>query len=140
MTLPEWRDALEPLPDPSPGKNSGGVKSGSASSRFAESGEMMLEGDDGPVAWMRYSDASNERLFTLMVEPEASVDLNEVVRGVLAGGYGMPAAMLVPLYARRIAMALEAAEFVPGHDYELFARQTAERAKIPRSAMVATGG
>lgn len=140
MTLPEWRDALEPLPDPFPGAKSGGTNSGGADSRFAESGEMMLEGDDGPVAWMRYSDASNERLFTLMVEPEASVDLDEVVRGVLAGGYGMPAAMLVPLYARRIAMALEAAEFVPGHDYELFARQTAERAKIPRSAMVATGG
>lgn len=100
----------------------------------------MLEGADGPVAWMRYSDASNERLFTLMVEPEADVELDEVVQGVLAGGFGMPAAMLVPLYARRIAMALQSAEFVPGHDYELFARQTAERAKIPQNAMAAAGG
>ncbi len=135
MTLPEWRDALEPLPEPSRVAVSRGAVSGGA-----VSGEMMLDGRDGPVAWMRYSDASNERLFTLMVEPEAHVDLDVVVHGVLAGGYGMPAAMLVPLYARRIAMALEAAEFVPGHDYELFARPTAERAKIPRSAMVAAGG
>jgi hypothetical protein len=101
---------------------------------------MLLDGEDAPVAWMRYSDASNERLFTLMVEPEARVDLDEVVHGVLAGGFGMPAAMLVPLYARRIAMALQAAEFIPGQDYELFARQTAERAKIPRNAMAAAGG
>ena len=135
MTLPEWRDSLEPLQHSirnpiTSRRNSAGFNSG----------EMILEGEHGPVAWMRYSDASNERLFTLMVEPEAQVDLDEVVRGVLAGGYGMPAAMLVPLYARRIAMALQAAEFIPGHDYELFARQTAERAKIPRNAMVAAGG
>jgi hypothetical protein len=101
---------------------------------------MMLEGVDGPVAWMRYSDASNERLFTLMVEPEADVDLDKVVHGVLAGGFGMPAAMLVPLHAHPIAMALQAAEFVPGHDYELLARQTAERTNIPQNAMVAAGG
>ncbi|MDA1256792.1 MAG: hypothetical protein O3C10_02980 [Chloroflexi bacterium] len=138
MTPPEWRDALEPLPGPSGKTRSGRVKSGGVPG--ANSGEMMLEGDNIPAAWMRYSDASNERLFTLMVEPEARVDLDEVVRGVLAGGYGMPAAMLVPLYARRIAMALEAADFVPSHDYELFARQTAERAKIPQNAMVAAGG
>jgi hypothetical protein len=37
-------------------------------------------------------------------------------------------------------MALQSAEFVPGHDYELFARQTAERAKIPQNAMAAAGG
>lgn len=135
MTLPEWRDSLEPLPRP--------ARTSITSRKSAEgvnSGEMLLEGADAPVAWMRYSDASNERLFTLLVEPEAEVDLAEVVRGVLAGGYGMPAAMLVPLYARRIAMGLQAAEFVPGHDYELFARQTAERSKIPRNAMVAAGG
>lgn len=138
MTLPEWRDSLEPLPrsnqktidtvlgrSPPPGGNSG---------------EMMLDGVDGPVAWMRYSDASNKRLFTLMVEPETDVDLNEIVHGVLAGGFGMPAAMLVPLYARQVATALQTAEFVPGHDYELFAHQTAERTKIPQNAMVAAGG
>ena len=135
MTLPEWRDSLEPLPRAARNSITGRRKSDGVNS-----GELLLEGEHGPVAWMRYSDASNERLFTLMVEPEAQVDLDEVVRGVLAGGYGMPAAMLVPLYARRIAMALRAAEFVPGHDYELFARQTAERAKIPRNAMVAAGG
>ena len=135
MTLPEWRDSLEPLPRPTRGGIFGGARSSDVNS-----GEMLLDGDDGPVAWMRYSDASNERLFTLMVEPEARVDLDEVVHGVLAGGFGMPAAMLVPLYARRIAMALQAAEFIPGQDYELFARQTAERAKIPRSAMAAAGG
>ena len=155
MTLPEWRDALEPLPIPSRSAKPRNAKSRNTNSQNTKSriarpgdpgsgannsGEMMLDSDDGPVAWMRYSDASNERLFTLMVKPEAQVDLDAVVHGVLAGGYGMPAAMLVPLYARRIATALEDAEFVPGHDYELFARQTAERAKIPRSAIVAARG
>ena len=138
MTLPEWRDSLEPLPRSTP-RTIGTILSRSKH-LGVNSGEMMLEGVDGPVAWMRYSDASNERLFTLMVEPEADVDLDEVVHGVLAGGFGMPAAMLVPLYARRIAMALQAAELVPGRDYELFARQTAERTKIPQNAMVAAGG
>ena len=138
MTLPEWRDCLEPLPGSTP-KTIDTVL-GRSPTPGGNSGEMMLEGVDGPVAWMRYSDASNERLFTLMVEPEADVDLSEVVHGVLTGGFGMPAAMLVPLYAHPIAMALQAAEFVPGHDYELFARQTAERAKIPQNAMAAAGG
>jgi hypothetical protein len=138
MTLPEWRDSLEPLPRSAP--RTIRTVLGRSKPAGVNSGEMMLEGTDGPVAWMRYSDASNERLFTLMVEPEADVDLDEVVNGVLAGGFGMPAAMLVPLYARRIAMALQSAKFVPGHDYELFARQTAERSKIPQNAMAAAGG
>ena len=138
MTLPEWRDSLESLPRSIP--RTIGTVLGRPKPLDVNSGEMMLEGVDGPVAWMRYSDASNERLFTLMVEPESDVDLDEVVHGVLAGGFGMPAAMLVPLYAHPIAMALQAAGFVPGHDYELFARQTAERTKIPQNAMVAAGG
>ncbi|MDP6274076.1 MAG: hypothetical protein QGI84_08765 [Dehalococcoidia bacterium] len=135
MTLPEWRDSLEPLPHAPRGNVFGGGRTAAINS-----GEMVLDGEQGPLAWMRFSDASNERLFTLMVEPEADLDMDEVVHGVLAGGFGKPAAMLVPLYARRIAVALAAAEFVPGHDYELFARQTAERAKIPRNTMVAAGG
>lgn len=138
MTLPEWRDSLEPLPRSTP-KTIDKVLNRSPL-RGGNSGEMMLEGVDGPVAWMRYSDASNERLFSLMVEPEADVDLKKVVHGVLAGGFGMPAAILVPLYARHIATALQTAEFVPGQDYELFAHQTAERTKIPQNAMVAAGG
>tara|TARA_B110000263_G_C15298026_1_gene506524 strand:+ start:455 stop:1465 length:1011 start_codon:yes stop_codon:yes gene_type:complete len=142
MTLQEWRESLEPLPRTRQ-QSMFSDRRAALSRRNAEGvnfGEMVLDGENGPTAWMRYSDASNERLFTFMVEPEAQVDLNEVVRGVLAGGFGMPAAMLVPLYARRIAMALQAAEFVQGHDYELFARQTAERAKIPQNAMAAAGG
>jgi len=142
MTLPEWRDSLEPLPRTrrqSMISDRRAALSRNKSDRV-NFGEMVLDGENGPTAWMRYSDASNERLFTLMVEPEAQVDLDEVVQGVLAGGFGMPAAMLVPLYATRIASALQAAEFVPGHDYELFARQTAERAKIPHNAMAAAGG
>ena len=135
MTLSEWRDALEPL--------SHSIRNPITSGRQARSstsGEMLLENKNGPVAWIRYSDESSERLFTLVVEPEADIDLDEVVNGVLAGGYGMQATMLVPLYARRIAMALQDAEFVPGSDYELFTRQTAEKAKIPRNVMVAAGG
>ena len=142
MTLPEWRDSLEPLPRTrrqSMISDRRAALSRNKSDRV-NFGEMVLDGENGPTAWMRYSDASNERLFTLMVEPEAQVDLDEVVQGVLAGGFGMPAAMLVPLYATRIASALQAAEFVPGHDYELLARQTAERAKIPHNAMAAAGG
>ncbi len=138
MTLPEWRDSLEPLPRSTP--KTFGTVLGRSKPLGVDSAEMMLEGVDGPVAWMRYSDASNERLFTLMVEPETDVDLNEIMHGVLAGGFGMPAAMLVPLYARQVAAALQTAEFVPGHDYELFAHQTAERTKIPQNAMVAAGG
>lgn len=119
LTAPEWRDALE---------------------AYSKSREMVLDREGKPAAWVRYSDSGNERLFTLMAQPEAFDDLGEVVRGVLAGGFGRPASVLVPAHLAAVGAALEAAGFVAGPEFDLYVRMTAVRATAAQPAVAAVGG